>query len=467
MLFSSLTFLYFFLPIVLILYFVINNRTWRNAVLLVSSLVFYSWGEPKYVFLMLASTLVAWLCGLGIDRFKEKRRISRAFLIASLVLLLGSLAVFKYLNFFVENLNRIDGVALKVRNIALPIGISFYTFQILSYLIDLYWEKVSVQKSYFRFTLYVCLFPQLIAGPIVRYETVEREISLRRESWEEAVGGMRRFILGLAKKVLIANNVAAVAEYIYSSSSAGSGAYWLAAVCYTLQIYFDFSGYSDMAIGLGRAFGFTFRENFMYPYCAASMQDFWRRWHISLSTWFKEYVYIPLGGNRRGKLRTGLNKLIVFLLTGLWHGASWNFAVWGLYHGAFLMAESYGALKPNRWPKALRHIYTVIAVTVGFVIFRAETLGQAWLIISKMFTGWTFDAALGAQLSLLLSPLCSAALIASVFACMPYASSIASRYTVNRPCFGYAVYLAAFALFVVCIACLSTASYNPFIYFRF
>ena len=212
MLFSSLTFLYFFLPIVLILYFVINNRTWRNAVLLVSSLVFYSWGEPKYVFLMLASTLVAWLCGLGIDSFKEKRRISRAFLIASLVLLLGSLAVFKYLNFFVENLNRIDGIALKVRNIALPIGISFYTFQILSYLIDLYWEKVSVQKSYFRFTLYVCLFPQLIAGPIVRYETVEREISLRRESWEEAVGGMRRFILGLAKKVLIANNVAAVAE---------------------------------------------------------------------------------------------------------------------------------------------------------------------------------------------------------------------------------------------------------------
>ena len=273
----------------------------------------------------------------------------------------------------------------------------------------------------------------------------------------------------MGKKVLIANTLAYTADKVFALDSAAINApiAWLGAVCYLMQIYFDFSGYSDMAIGLGRAFGFTFRENFMYPYCAASMQDFWRRWHISLSTWFKEYVYIPLGGNRRGKLRTGLNKLIVFLLTGLWHGASWNFAVWGLYHGAFLMAESYGALKPNRWPKALRHIYTVIAVTVGFVIFRAETLGQAWLIISKMFTGWTFDAALGAQLSLLLSPLCSAALIASVFACMPYASSIASRYTVNRPRFGYAVYLAAFALFVVCIACLSTASYNPFIYFRF
>ena len=224
MLFSSLTFLYFFLPTVLILYFIINNRTWRNAVLLITSLVFYSWGEPKYVFLMLASTLAAWLCGLGMNKAKERKTLSRAILIISLILMLGSLAVFKYLNFFVENLNRIDGIALKVQNIALPIGISFYTFQILSYLIDLYWGKVSVQKSYFRFTLYVSFFPQLIAGPIVRYETVEREISLRHENWNDAVSGMRRFTLGLAKKVLIANNVAAVAVYIYSSNSAGSGA---------------------------------------------------------------------------------------------------------------------------------------------------------------------------------------------------------------------------------------------------
>ncbi len=290
MLFSSLTFIYFFLPTVLILYFVIKNRTWRNAVLLIASLVFYSWGEPKYVFLMLASTLAAWLCGLAMDRTRERKALSRAILIISLVLMLGSLAVFKYLNFFVENLNRIDGIALKVQSIALPIGISFYTFQILSYLIDLYWGKVSVQKSYFRFTLYVSFFPQLIAGPIVRYETVEREISLRHENWDDAVSGMRRFTLGLAKKVLIANNVAAVAVYIYSSNSAGSAAYWLAAICYTLQIYFDFSGYSDMAIGLGRIFGFHFLENFNYPYISKSVTEFWRRWHISLSSWFRDYV---------------------------------------------------------------------------------------------------------------------------------------------------------------------------------
>ena len=252
MIFSSLTFLYFFLPTTLVLYFVVNNRTWRNSVLLIASIVFYSWGEPKYIFLMLASTFVAWLCGLAIDAFRSNKHISRAFLVLSLVLLLGSLAVFKYLNFFVENLNRIDGVELKVRNIALPIGISFYTFQILSYLIDLYWNKVDVQKSYFRFTLYVSFFPQLIAGPIVRYKTIEQEISLRKESWDDTIAGMRRFIIGLSKKVLIANNVAAVAVYIYGlESGAGSGAYWLAAVCYTLQIYFDFSGYSDMAIGLG------------------------------------------------------------------------------------------------------------------------------------------------------------------------------------------------------------------------
>ena len=303
MLFSSLTFIYFFLPTVLILYFVIKNRTWRNAVLLIASLVFYSWGEPKYVFLMLASTLAAWLCGLAMDRTRERKALSRAILIISLVLMLGSLAVFKYLNFFVENLNRIDGIALKVQSIALPIGISFYTFQILSYLIDLYWGKVSVQKSYFRFTLYVSFFPQLIAGPIVRYETVEREISLRHENWDDAVSGMRRFTLGLAKKVLIANNVAAVAVYIYSSNSAGSAAYWLAAICYTLQIYFDFSGYSDMAIGLGRIFGFHFLENFNYPYISKSVTEFWRRWHISLSSWFRDYVYIPLGGNRVKKQR--------------------------------------------------------------------------------------------------------------------------------------------------------------------
>lgn len=465
MLFSSLTFLYFFLPIVLILYFVINNRTWRNAVLLVSSLVFYSWGEPKYVFLMLASTLVAWLCGLGIDRFKEKRRISRAFLIASLVLLLGSLAVFKYLNFFVENLNRIDGVALKVRNIALPIGISFYTFQILSYLIDLYWEKVNVQKSYFRFTLYVCLFPQLIAGPIVRYETVEREISLRRESWEEAVGGMRRFILGLAKKVLIANNVAAVAEYIYSSSSAGSGAYWLAAVCYTLQIYFDFSGYSDMAIGFGRIFGFHFLENFNYPYISRSVTEFWRRWHISLSSWFRDYVYIPLGGNRVKTSRWILNILIVWALTGFWHGAQWNFILWGLYYAVLLLCEKllWGeALK--KLPSAVQWIYTMLLVIIGWVLFDKTDFAQLGHVIGVMFsfvpTGWT--TLLAGDVSKLFN---LAFIIPGILFSFPVAGKlhIQEKDTVSA----IAVNLMYIALLAVCIAFIISSSYNPFIYFRF
>lgn len=374
MLFSSLTFLYFFLPIVLILYFVIHNRTWRNSVLLVSSLVFYSWGEPKYVFLMLASTLVAWLCGLGIDRFKEKRRISRAFLIASLVLLLGSLAVFKYLNFFVENLNRIDGVALKVRNIALPIGISFYTFQILSYLIDLYWEKVSVQKSYFRFTLYVCLFP---AAHSRAYRPLRdcraRDIAQARELGRSCRRDAPVHSGSCEKGAHCEQRRRSCGVYLFVEQR-GTGAYWLAAVCYTLQIYFDFSGYSDMAIGLGRIFGFHFLENFNYPYISRSVTEFWRRWHISLSSWFRDYVYIPLGGNRVKTSRWILNILIVWALTGFWHGAQWNFILWGLYYAVLLLCEKllWGeALK--KLPSAVQWIYTMLLVIIGWCCLTRRT----------------------------------------------------------------------------------------------
>lgn len=465
MLFSSLTFLYFFLPTVLILYFIINNRTWRNTVLLIASLVFYSWGEPKYVFLMLASTLAAWLCGLGMDKAKERKSLSRAILIISLVLMLGSLAVFKYLNFFVENLNRIDGIALKVQNIALPIGISFYTFQILSYLIDLYWGKVSVQKSYFRFTLYVSFFPQLIAGPIVRYETVEREISLRHENWDDAVSGMRRFTLGLAKKVLIANNVAAVAVYIYSSNSAGSGAYWLAAVCYTLQIYFDFSGYSDMAIGLGRIFGFHFLENFNYPYISKSVTEFWRRWHISLSSWFRDYVYIPLGGNRVKKQHWILNILIVWTLTGFWHGAQWNFILWGLYYAVLLLCEKlFWGKALEKLPAAVRWLYTMFIVTVGWVLFDITDFSQLGHVLGVMFsfapTRWL--TLLSGDVSKLFN---LAFIIPGILFSFPIAKkisfgkkSVASAIVVN------CLYILLFAL---CIAFIISSSYNPFIYFRF
>lgn len=465
MLFSSLTFLYFFLPTVLILYFIINNRTWRNAVLLIASLVFYSWGEPKYVFLMLASTLAAWLCGLGMNKAKERKTLSRAILIISLILMLGSLAVFKYLNFFVENLNRIDGIALKVQNIALPIGISFYTFQILSYLIDLYWGKVSVQKSYFRFTLYVSFFPQLIAGPIVRYETVEREISLRHENWDDAVSGMRRFTLGLAKKVLIANNVAAVAVYIYSSNSAGSGAYWLAAVCYTLQIYFDFSGYSDMAIGLGRIFGFHFLENFNYPYISKSVTEFWRRWHISLSSWFRDYVYIPLGGNRVKKQHWILNILIVWTLTGFWHGAQWNFILWGLYYAVLLLCEKlFWGKTLEKLPAAVRWLYTMFIVTVGWVLFDITDFSQLGHVLGVMFsfapTRWL--TLLSGDVSKLFN---LAFIIPGILFSFPIAKkisfgkkSVASAIVVN------CLYILLFAL---CIAFIISSSYNPFIYFRF
>lgn len=465
MLFSSLTFLYFFLPTVLILYFIINNRTWRNTVLLIASLVFYSWGEPKYVFLMLASTLAAWLCGLGMNKAKERKTLSRAILIISLILMLGSLAVFKYLNFFVENLNRIDGIALKVQNIALPIGISFYTFQILSYLIDLYWGKVSVQKSYFRFTLYVSFFPQLIAGPIVRYETVEREISLRHENWDDAVSGMRRFTLGLAKKVLIANNVAAVAVYIYSSNSAGSGAYWLAAVCYTLQIYFDFSGYSDMAIGLGRIFGFHFLENFNYPYISKSVTEFWRRWHISLSSWFRDYVYIPLGGNRVKKQHWILNILIVWTLTGFWHGAQWNFILWGLYYAVLLLCEKlFWGKALEKLPAAVRWLYTMFIVTVGWVLFDITDFSQLGHVLGVMFsfapTRWL--TLLSGDVSKLFN---LAFIIPGILFSFPIAKkisfgkkSVASAIVVN------CLYILLFAL---CIAFIISSSYNPFIYFRF
>ena len=465
MLFSSLTFIYFFLPTVLILYFVIKNRTWRNAVLLIASLVFYSWGEPKYVFLMLASTLAAWLCGLAMDRTRERKALSRAILIISLVLMLGSLAVFKYLNFFVENLNRIDGIALKVQSIALPIGISFYTFQILSYLIDLYWGKVSVQKSYFRFTLYVSFFPQLIAGPIVRYETVEREISLRHENWDDAVSAMRRFTLGLAEKVLIANNFAVVSVYIYSSNSAGSAAYWLAAICYTLQIYFDFSGYSDMAIGLGRIFGFHFLENFNYPYISKSVTEFWRRWHISLSSWFRDYVYIPLGGNRVKKQRWILNILIVWTLTGFWHGAQWNFVLWGLYYAVLLLCEKlFWGKALEKLPAAVRWLYTMFIVTVGWVLFDITDFSKLGHVLGVMFsfTPTSWATLLSGDVSKLFN---LAFIIPGILFSFPIAKKIS--FGGRSAASAIAANCLYILLFALCIAFIMSSSYNPFIYFRF
>ena len=466
MVFSSPTFLFLFLPAA----FLINllcRRSIRlsNAILLLASLLFYAWGEPVYVLLMLLTTLVNYLCALAMGRFQRRR----LFCALSVVWSLGTLIFFKYTDFLISTVNGALGLGLPLTNIALPIGISFFTFQAMSYVLDVYRGDAQADKNFLDVLLYISLFPQLIAGPIVKYHDVAAQLRCRTITTEKTAAGFRRFCFGLGKKVLLANTLAITADAVYALSPDRLAAptAWLGAICYLFQIYFDFSGYSDMAIGLGLAFGFEFKENFNYPYASGTMQEFWRRWHISLSTWFKEYVYIPLGGNRKGKLRTGVNKLIVFLLTGLWHGASWNFAFWGLYHGAFLMLESYGVFKPGKWPRVLRHIYTVLAVTVGFVFFRAETMGQAFTMLGTMAGGWSISPLALAELSALVTPICMAALIASVFACLPLAHKAGERLVARNVKWEAPIYICALGLAALCALCLSTAAYNPFIYFRF
>ena len=353
MVFSSQTFLFFFLPLAG-LCVLIRSKPVQNAMLLIASLIFYAWGEPKMVVLMVLVTLVAYGSGFAIVHFEARPRAKKAALIAAIVVILGNLVVFKYLNFLFRTFSFLG---LTDPGIALPIGISFYTFQILSYVIDLYRGKIALQRNFFYLLMYVSFFPQLIAGPIVRYETVEQEIRERQVTMDDLAQGFRRFVVGLAKKLLLANQVAQVATIVYSGNPANYGSlmYWLAAIAYTLQIYFDFSGYSDMAIGLGRMFGFHFLENFNYPYISLSVTEFWRRWHISLSTWFRDYVYIPLGGNRVSRGKWVRNILVVWGLTGLWHGADWNFLLWGLYYGVLLLIEKLWLGKYlERLPKALR-----------------------------------------------------------------------------------------------------------------
>lgn len=456
MVFSSLSFLFAFLPIVVCLYYICRNRVWRNSILLAASLLFYSWGEPKLLLLMIAAAFVAYLGGLLLH--EKHGGAKRAVLIVTVTLLVANLFVFKYLNLFADTLG------LSVKAIALPIGISFYTFQILSYVIDLYRDKIGVQRNFFYLLLYVSFFPQLIAGPIVRYQTIALELTCRRESVKDVAGGLRRFILGLAKKVLIANQVAHVAQQLFASEHSGSAALWIAALAYCLQIYFDFSGYSDMAIGLGRMFGFHFLENFNYPYIARSVTDFWRRWHISLSTWFRDYIYIPLGGNRKGKLRTLFNLLVVWALTGFWHGASWNFLIWGLYFGILLIAEKLflGRLL-EKLPRLVGWLYTMLLVLIGWVIFDLTELSALLHTLGCMFrftsTDWYALIAQDAKLlwSALFLPvgMLFSFPVAKRWICLDTDGAIIVK---NIFC---CILLAA------CIALLLSSSYNPFIYFRF
>ena len=459
MVFSSITFVYAFFPLVAVAYYLSKNRVYRNVVLLLASLLFYSWGEPRFLLLMLAATLAAYCGGLLMERSTAHKRL---ILIVTVVLLVGNLFVFKYLNFFSENLSALFGWSA-LPKLTLPIGISFYTFQILSYVIDLYRGEIRVQRNYFYLLLYVSFFPQLIAGPIVRYETVEQEILERRESIDDVAAGLRRFILGLAKKVILANNIARIAETIYAGDSAvyGTALYWLAAVAYALQIYFDFSGYSDMAIGLGRMFGSHFRENFNYPYTATTIKEFWRRWHISLSGWFRDYLYIPLGGNRKGNARTWLNRFLVFFATGLWHGASWTFVLWGLWHGLFSVLEDCGAIPVDKLRgKRIGQLYTLLVVVLGFTLFRADTLVQAGAMYAAMFSGiglhWLGTAAVWAKFT----PAFALTLCLALLMCTP----LAREHTPKRES---VTFIGSLGLLLLCMMYLAAGSFNPFIYFRF
>lgn len=472
MVFSSLIFLCVFFPVIFCLHTAVPSIKVKNALLIVASLFFYAFGEPVYVFLMVISAFLNYLCAALIGKTNSK-----VVLAAAVIINIGVLCVFKYTGFLITTINHVLHLDMTVPQIVLPIGISFFTFQALSYVIDVYRGQVEVQKNFGKVLLYISFFPQLIAGPIVKYRDIASEIDSRSVNIEEMASGMRRFICGLAKKVLIANAMAVAADQAFGleMESLNLVGAWIGAVSYTMQIYYDFSGYSDMAIGLGQMFGFHFKENFKHPYGSLTIREFWRRWHVSLSSWFKEYVYIPLGGNRKGKLRTGMNKIIVFFLTGLWHGANWTFVVWGLFHGMFSFLEEF-VPAIQKLPRFILHIYTMLVVTVGFVIFRADTLHQASGFILKMFTGCDFTAASMSPAYQMITPYFLVMLIAAVIGCAPLRCLTAKLRLLpekeEKPATGenfvqVILYVSAFILLLWCIIRLSGGSYNPFIYFRF
>ena len=467
MVFSSTTFLFIFLPLVFLLYLSLKGKA-RNILLLAASLVFYAWGEPLFVFVMLFSIGVnyvfARLIGNAPTNLKKKWMVGIA-----VVLNLALLIVFKYTNFIVDNINQAFHLATRVPQIALPIGISFFTFQAMSYIIDVYRDDAHDERSVLNVALYISFFPQLIAGPIVKFHDIADQIHQRTMSLDKVFIGIRRFIIGLSKKLLIANTVGAVADKVFGMQAEGlsAGLAWIGAACYALQIYFDFSGYSDMAIGLARMFGFELKENFNYPYISQSIKEFWRRWHISLSTWFKEYLYIPLGGNRKGLVRTGINMTIVFFCTGIWHGAAWNFLVWGLFNGFFLLLETYHVLTPSKWPRVFRHLYSALVFIIGFTIFRAETMAYAWQYIVQMFSGGG-SLVSSAMMGEILTPMMIVLSIIAVIAAFPIVPKVITvlggKHTLALNRFSYVITL---ILFVLCVLNISASTFNPFIYFRF
>ena len=466
MLFSSVTFLYYFLPAALLLYVCVHQRC-KNFILLLVSLIFYGWGEPKYVLLMLVSIVQGYVFGLLVEKHRG-RKASKFFLTLSLLVSLGLLGYFKYADFFLESVNAVTGLSLPLLKLALPIGISFYTFQVLSYVIDVYRGDTAAQKNFIDLAAYVSLFPQLIAGPIVRYSDVAPQLKSRAHSVSGAAEGVRRFTAGLCKKVLLANQFGALAGAYKQTQEASVLFVWLYALAFLLQVYFDFSGYSDMAIGLGCILGFRFPENFNYPYISASITEFWRRWHISLGSWFRDYLYIPLGGSRRGKARQLLNILIVWLATGLWHGAAWTFVLWGLWFAVLLLTEKLWLLPVLEKRRVFAHVYTLFFVTLGFVLFDADSAAQAVSRIGAMFGagGLPFVSAQAVYYLRSYAPLL---LLGVVFATpLPKRAVSALRkrrgaalaFDVLEP----PLLLAALAL---CTAFLVDGSFNPFLYFRF
>lgn len=463
MLFSGIPFLFYFLPCVLLIYFIVPQKG-RNAVLLAASLFFYGWGEPKFLLFMVFSIVQGYVFARLIGRGRRKK----LFLTLSLVLSFALLGYCKYADFFIENFNAVTGLSLPLLKIALPIGISFYTFQIASYEIDVYRGDVAAQHNFIDFAAYVAMFPQLIAGPIVRYRDIAPQLKERTHSLETAASGASRFAVGLGKKVLVANVLAQLVS-AYKASAEQTALYaWLYAIAFTLQIYFDFSGYSDMAIGLGRIFGFSFPENFRYPYIAKSITEFWRRWHMSLGTWFRDYLYIPLGGSRCSRIRHIFNILVVWMATGFWHGAAWNFVFWGLFYAVLLMAEKFFLLPALKKGRALPHVYVLLAVTLGFVLFDAASLKDALHQLGTLFGAGTASG-LGTDalymlrsygVVLALAVLGATPLPAMLWKKAQEAKSLAPVLTVAEP-------LCTFALLALCTAFLVDGSFNPFLYFRF
>ena len=462
MLFSGIPFLFYFLPAVLICYFLVPKAA-KNAVLLLFSLVFYAWGEPKYVFLMMFTILSGYIMGLLTEKHRDSHK-AKLFLGLAAAIDIGLLALFKYADFFIGSFNAATGLSVPLLKIALPVGISFYTFQILSYNVDVYRGTVSAQRNLIKLAAYVTMFPQLIAGPIVRYHDIELQLENREYGFDKAADGIRRFIIGLSKKLIIANSMGALCSAFLASGEQSVLFYWLYAIAFTLQIYYDFSGYSDMAIGLGKILGFEFMENFNYPYISRSITEFWRRWHMSLGSWFRDYLYIPMGGNRVSKPRWFFNIFVVWFCTGFWHGANWNFMVWGLYFALLLVLEKLWLLKVLENSKVFSRVYTMLLVIIGFVIFNAADLPQALHQIGGLFGAGGIP--LCGRESLYYLKSYALLLILAAIGCTPAVKRYAQSFdalqisTVLRP-------IISLTLLVICTAYLVDGSFNPFLYFRF